>query len=304
MSFDNLQAWTAKFLKYLQVERRISQNTLNAYAGDLHDFCAFLVSNRDEDPPALASFSRPAVRSYLAALHRRSCAARTIARKLSALRSFARYLLREGVVTRNPTLNIASPKLDAKLPHFLTRLETRTLLQMPDLNTPEGIRDLAILELFYGAGLRVSELVSLKVRQINFDRSTLRVLGKRNKSRVVPLGGTVVSDLQYYLQMRRRTEGGGPEHDDFLFVKVDRGPFTRQQMAAVVRSYMKRIVSADKAHPHALRHTFATHLLDEGADLLSVKELLGHSKLSTTQIYTHVTAEHLKRVYKKTHPRG
>ena len=180
----------------------------------------------------------------------------------------------------------------------------KTLLQLPNVETLTGLRDYMILELFYATGMRVSELAQLKVENIRFDESVFRIKGKGNKTRLVPMGQHVARDLDAYLKKRKSEESVALEFKDFIFVKDNKEPFTRSQIAAIVHKYVKRIASKEKAHPHALRHTFATHLLNEGADLMSVKELLGHANLSTTQIYTHVSAEHLKKVYKDAHPRA
>jgi integrase/recombinase XerC len=286
------------------VERRASEHTVAAYRNDLEQFAAYLCRRFRCEHPDLASFTRQAIRGYLSFMVNEKYTARSSARKLATLRAFAKYLIRENSISLNPTLNIASPKLNKRLPVVLTKDEMSLILNLPDRNTFEGFRDRLILELFYATGLRVSELAQLRLKNLQFSDETMRILGKRNKIRIVPMGRTVAGHLKEYLALFEPAMGYRLEHSDFIFVKHIKVPFTRQQVAEIVRSFVKQVANKEKAHPHALRHTFATHLLDEGADLMSVKELLGHSSLSTTQIYTHVSAEHLKRIYNANHPRA
>jgi len=304
MTNYNIEYWIPRFVKYLQVEKRSSVHTRNAYEKDLYQFLEFLKQRYQNSNPGLDLFTRFTIRGFLSYMVEKQYTPRSTGRKLATLRAFSRYLVREGFLTVNPTLNIASPKLDKKLPQFVTKSEIKDLLKLPDVNTFEGLRDFIIIELFYSTGMRVTELINLRVRDINLNTGTLSILGKGNKRRVVPLGDSLFKDLQQYLKSRAEHDGTKLEYNDFIFVKKYKEPYTRQQIARIVNKYIKKIADADKAHPHALRHTFATHLLDEGADLMSVKELLGHSNLSTTQIYTHVSAEHLKRIYRKAHPRA
>ncbi len=291
-------------MRYLQVERRSSENTQDAYSDDLQQFCAYLRDRHSVDEPLLEHMSKQSIRGFLSYLMQEKYSARSVARKLAALRALCKYLIREDAIQTNPTLNIASPKLQRKLPDYLSLDEVKALLQLPDLNTLEGIRDFLILELFYATGMRVSELANLRLENLRFDENVIRIRGKGNKIRIVPMGARVRQDVQRYLDKRQQQEKAAVEFKDYIFVKDNKEPFTRSQIAYVVRNYVKRVASSEKAHPHALRHTFATHLLNEGADLMSVKELLGHANLSTTQIYTHVSAEHLKNIYKKSHPRA
>ncbi len=291
-------------MRYLNAERHSSLNTKLAAQNDLNQFIQYLSERYKITPPELTLFTRAAIRGYLSTLVRRGLSPRSIGRKLSVLRTFSKYLVREDAIPINPTLAIASPKLDRRLPDYLSQTEIKAVLSLPDSRTKDGLRDLVILELFYATGVRVTELAGLRTKDINAKDGTIRVIGKRQKQRVVPMGNVVCRDLQAYLKLREDTETEIAEYGDYIFVKENRAPFSRQQIAYIVRSYIRRVADIDKAHPHALRHTFATHLLDEGADLMSVKELLGHANLSTTQIYTHVSAEHLKKVYKQAHPRA
>jgi len=304
MTFNNIEYWIPRFIKYLEIEKRSSIHTRNAYEKDLYQFLEFLKERYQNATPGLDLFTRFTIRGFLSYMVEKKYTPRSTSRKLATLRAFSRYLVREEFLKVNPTINIASPKLNKKLPQFVTKSEIKALLNLPEVNTFEGLRDLLIIELFYATGIRVTELVNLRVKDLNFNAGTLSILGKRNKRRVLPLGNSLLKDLQNYLKERAEHDNTKPEYNDYIFVKKYKEPFTRQQIAQIVNKYINKIADNEKAHPHALRHTFATHLLDEGADLMSVKELLGHSNLSTTQIYTHVSAEHLKRIYKKAHPRA
>lgn len=303
MDNKTFEYWIPRFLRYVEVERRGSIHTLQAYGRDLEHFAEYLKA-RDNSPSVLEHFSKSTIRGYLSGLMEQNYTPRSISRKLSAMRMFARYLVRENVRSDNPVLNITSPKLDKKLPAFMTAPETRALLELPDRNTPEGLRDFIILEMFYATGIRVSELVNLRIRDLDMFNGTLSVLGKRNKRRIIPLGDQLESDLENYIRNWPAITGAKPEFNDYIFVTEKKVPFTRHQIARIVQGYILKVADARKAHPHALRHTFATHLLDAGADLMSVKELLGHSNLGTTQIYTHISAEHLRRAYQNAHPRA
>ncbi len=301
---QHIQTWFPRFVRYLHVERRSSQNTIDAYEKDLLHYHAYLVERFKIENPDFRYFSKLSIRGFLGQLTTAKYSARSLARKLAALRSFAKYLIRENVIDANPTLNIATPKFAKKLPKYLSRQEVKALLQLPDTSTCEGLRDFLILELFYATGIRVSELAGLKLEHIRFDESVFRITGKGKKTRLVPMGERIAHDLNAFLKMRQHQENASQEFSDYIFVRKNKQPFTRGQVAAIVQKYIKKVADKEKAHPHALRHTFATHLLNAGADLMSVKELLGHANLSTTQVYTHVSAEHLKKIYKKAHPRA
>ncbi|MDZ7370342.1 MAG: tyrosine recombinase XerC [candidate division KSB1 bacterium] len=301
MTQKSLHDWLAEFIHRLQVEKHSSAHTISAYQSDLLQFIDFLSARYGAPAPDVSRFNRAAVRGYLSHLVRSKASPRTTARKLSALRSFARFLLKEDAVAVNPTINIATPKIRRNLPDYLSVKEMQALLQSVDPTQPNGLRDLVMLELFYDAGLRVSELISLRQNDIRIAERVLRVTGKRNRTRVLPLGERLLADLQALLAKRRDE---GMEFNGYIFVNKNGKPMSRMQAAAVVRKHVARVADRKKAHPHALRHTFATHLLDQGADLMSVKELLGHQNLSTTQIYTHVSAEHLKKIYHQCFPRG
>jgi integrase/recombinase XerC len=286
------------FLKVLAGERGVSPHTLSAYGTDLRQFRAFL---RDEPVARWDAVTPPVVRRYLAVLGRRY--ARTaIARKLSALRSFYRYLYREGKVTRHPLALVKTPKLPRRLPKFLTPGEMQAVLASPDTSTPLGMRDRALLELFYATGMRVGEVTALRLADLTWT-GELRVLGKGRKERVVLLTAAALDALRRYAQAARDPLAGGRDHG-FVFVNGRGGPLTDRGVRLVVDRHIRRAAFDRHISPHVLRHTFATHLLDGGADLRAVQELLGHASLNTTQIYTHVSREWMKRVYDKAHPRA
>lgn len=318
------QHWIPRFLKYLRVQRNASKNTQESYERDLTLFVHYLAERTHKQVPTLSAFTRENVRGYLSFLFGEKYLSRSVARKLATLRSFSKFLIREQAIQQNPTLNIASPKIEKRLPQYLTRDEMKKLLQLPDVATLEGLRDFIILELFYATGMRVSEVAQLKIDNIFPDEGTIRIKGKGSKIRLVQMGEKLNQHIKDYLSKCSHFRNVEPsvvqddqseylsnyskdnqqqEFTDYLFVNKNRQPFTRHQIAAIVSSYLKRVTDVKKAHPHTLRHSFATHLLNKGADLMAVKEMLGHESLSTTQIYTHVSADHLKRIYKASHPR-
>jgi len=301
---DTLPYWIQRFAHTLEVERHCSAHTRQGYLADLTQWRDYLCERFQTDPPGIALMTRAAVRGFLSSLLRQNYSPRSIARKLATLRSFARFLVRESVLPANPLFALRSARLPKRLPDFLTREEIRKVLQLPQGESFAACRDSLILKLFYATGVRISEAAGLQVADLQLWDGTVRVLGKRGKTRLVPLGRHMIQLVQEYLPQRqvvaRQHAGAG----DTLLLSDAGQPYTRQQLARLIRSYLLRVVGPEKAHPHALRHSFATHLLDEGAEILAVKELLGHASLSTTQIYTHVSAEHLRRVYQQAHPRA
>lgn len=294
---DDFRQWLGKFALYLRTERRAAPRTLETREGDLLHFGEFLGEDHN-----LAEISRALVRRYLSSLSKAGLAPATINRKLVSLRLFFTFLVREGVLPSNPTANLVSLKKPLRLPKFLPADAMLKALRLPNLTNAEGVRDRAILELFYGAGLRRQELVDLNVDALDFSNLQIRVLGKRAKERVAPMGRALRQALLEWLRVRESMEQVPAEQA--LFLNRRGGRMTAMQVYQTVRHYLKQVTGSDKAHPHVLRHSFATHLLDEGADLMAVKELLGHSSLNTTQVYTHVTAERLKKVYQLAHPRA
>ena len=287
-----------RYINHLQAERNASAYTVRNYKTDLLDFFRFLLEKKVS---SLEQVERQVLRDYLAHLVKRGIVKASIARKLSAIRSFYRYLVREKLIAANPIERISSPKLDKRLPAFLTLDEVKRLLGAPDLSTPQGWRDRALLELLYASGLRVSELVSLELGQINLDTNEIRVWGKGSKERVVLMGEPAAEALRNYLEQGRpRMLTAKKSNALFLNRYGQRLPERRVQL--ILEKYAGLAGLNKRVHPHMLRHTFATHLLDGGADLRVVQELLGHARLSSTQIYTHVTKAQAKKVYLAAHP--
>jgi len=287
-----------KYINYLEAERNMSAYTVRNYTADLLDFFNFL---RAKDISSLKEVDRLTLRDYLSHLMKQGLVKASIARKLSAIRSFYRYLLREGVISTSPAATTSSPKLDKRLPSFLTLEEVKRLLEAPDLSTPQGQRDRALLELLYASGLRVSELVQLNLEQINLDTREIRVWGKGAKERVVLMGEPAAKALTAYLR-RGRPKLLGKKKSSALFVNRYGERLPERRIQRILEKYADRAALGKRVHPHMLRHTFATHLLDGGADLRVVQELLGHADLSSTQIYTHVTKSQAKKVYLSAHP--
>jgi len=287
-----------KYINYLEAERNASPYTVRNYTTDLLGFFQFL---RDRDIDSLKGVDRHVLRDYLSYLMEKGFVKASIARKLSAIRSFYRYLLREEIISVSPVATTSSPKLDRRLPSFLTIEEVGRLLEAPDLSTPQGLRDCALLELLYASGLRVSELVSLNLEQVNLDSNEVRVWGKGSKERIVLMGEPAARALSTYLT-RGRPEFLGKKGTNALFLNRYGGRLIERRVQRILEKYTDIAGIGRRVYPHMLRHTFATHLLDGGADLRVVQELLGHASLSSTQIYTHVSKSQAKKVYLSAHP--
>lgn len=288
------------YLNYLQVERGLSKNTVQAYGRDVEEFLAFL----QKRSVSLDQARREELQDYIQHLYGRPLGPRSVARKIAALRSLFRFLLLDGYVRQDPTELLESPKTWHQLPKYLTEAEVERLLEQPPLEKPHGLRDRTMLEVLYATGLRVSELVRLRLEEVHSEAGFLRILGKGAKERLVPLGDSAQSFLRRYLDesrshfLRRRT--GSP----FVFLTQQGGPMSRQYFWKLVEKYGRLAGIDKKLSPHILRHSFATHLLEHGADLRSVQMMLGHADISTTQIYTHISRVRLQQIYEKYHPRG
>ena len=282
------------FLEYLAVERGASPHTLRSYRSDLTEFTRFLA---EEGIGGLAETDSRAVRAYLARLHQRRLSKATVARKLAAVRSCFRFMARRGVLEGNPARQVRSPRLGRRLPSFLPKDEATQLLDAAPAPGAAGARDRALVELLYASGLRVAEGCGLDLDDLDEARRTVRVLGKGDKERVVPVGETALEALAAHLALRGRQRGP-------LFQNARSGRLTTRSAHRIVKRMARRAGLGQRVTPHTLRHSFATHMLGEGADLRLIQELLGHSRLSTTQRYTHVSAEHLMRVYDAAHPRA
>ncbi|MFT5426931.1 MAG: integrase/recombinase XerD [Gammaproteobacteria bacterium] len=286
-----------RFLDALWMERGVSDNTLSAYRSDLQKYTLWLDKNKSEITIAEESH----VRNYLASMQGRT--ARTMARHLSSIRRLYSYLVREGMMKHDPSARIEAPKIGRQLPKSLTETEVEELLKAPDTGTSLGLRDRTMLEILYASGLRVSELISLQVGQVNLRQGVVRVLGKGSKERLVPLGEEAVEWLTRY-QQSARVELLGQKISDALFPTKRGAAMSRQAFWYLIKRYAVITGINKTISPHVLRHAFATHLLNHGADLRVVQMLLGHSDISTTQIYTHVARERLKNLHAVHHPRG
>ncbi|MFH1826061.1 MAG: tyrosine recombinase XerC [bacterium] len=282
-----------RFVDYLITERNYSRHTISNYSRDLR-FLVNLIGQKTID--------RTLAREYLIALEKKKYSRRSIARKLSASRSFFRFLLREKVITKNPFENLLTPKLPKKLPNFLYPEELKSLLEAPDLKNPLGLRDRAILEIIYGTGLRVAEVIRMNKNDADFDEQEIKVLGKGAKERIVLFGSMAATALHHYIDSGRPKLVAGKK-SAALFLNRRGGRLTPRSIERMLVYNAKKAGLAKKVTPHTLRHSFATHLLSGGADLRMVQELLGHVSLSTTQVYTHITKERLKEVYDSAHPR-
>ena len=289
-----MDAAVGSFLEYLGVERGASAHTLRSYAADLTEFTRFLA---DERIGGLPDADTRAVRAYVARLHQRRLSKATIARKLAAVRSCFRFLARRAALPTNPARQVRSPRLGRRLPSFLPVDEATVLLNAPPEPSAAGARDRALLELLYASGLRVAEGCGLDLDDLDEARRTVRVVGKGDKERVVPVGETALEALAAHLAMRGRRRGP-------LFLNARGGRLTPRSAHRIVRARARQAGIDQRVTPHTLRHSFATHMLGAGADLRLIQELLGHSRLSTTQRYTHVSPEHLMRVYDRAHPRA
>jgi integrase/recombinase XerC len=324
-----MTAHLKSFLQFLALNRNASPHTVRAYESDLSQFLGHVAAAEGVKPRDLvaSSLNRTTLRSFLGELHKLGQSRATAARKLAAARTFLRYLLREGVIDDDPGALVSTPKHDIRMPAHLSEDEMATLLASPSGDTPLGRRDRAILELFYASGLRLSELTALGVDDVNLGAKMVRVLGKGGKERIIPFNRTAAAAIRAYLNDReslvgrarrsparsrdRRPDRTGrvrPDRSsrqrDPLFVNYRGGRLTVRSVDRLVRRYVAASSARMGISAHALRHSFATHLLQRGADLRAIQELLGHARLSTTQRYTHVNAAQLLEVYKKSHPRA
>jgi len=303
----NIEEALDKYRGYLEAERGLSPYTVRNYTMDLEGNFArgsekgFFQFLRIKQVSSLDEVDKQVLRDYMAWLMELGVAKPSIARKLSAIRSFYRYLLRENRVSANPLEKASSPKLDRRLPSFLTAEETVRLLETPDLSTPQGLRNRALLELLYASGMRVSELESLNIEQLNMETNEIRVWGKGSKERVVLIGEPAANALNNYLAQGRPVLLGRKK-TDAVFLNQFGGRLPARRIQKILDRCAQKAGIEKRVHPHILRHTFATHLLDGGADLRVVQELLGHAQLATTQVYTHVSQSQARKIYQSAHP--
>jgi len=296
-----------RFREYLVVERNASGHTVTAYMRDLAQFHAWLRELAESAEVSFEAIDRGTIRAWLGELTERGLSRRSISRKITSLRSFFRFAEQRGHISSNPTADLHAIKIDRRLPVFVDEESADALLQLPDTGTVEGARDAAILELLYSTGMRLSELVGLDRQDLSVSAATVRVLGKRRKERILPVGAPALRAVQHALALRDRAAAEGTRRiidAEAMFLNRRGKRLTSRSVYSIVHDHLRMVSEQERCSPHVLRHSFATHLLNRGADLQAVRELLGHESLSTTQIYAHVTTDHLKREYAKAHPRA
>ncbi|MGA2462759.1 MAG: site-specific tyrosine recombinase XerD [Thermodesulfobacteriota bacterium] len=289
-----------QFLHYLIVEKGLSKNTIDAYSHGLNRFLDYLRKKGIQEMPSVSKFD---VRAFLLALKKQGLSTKTVLRNLVAIRTLFQFLIQEGILEANPIEELESPKISKTLPEILTLKEVEQLLEQPNPQTPLAIRDRAMLEVLYATGMRVSELTHLPINQVNLEGGYVLVFGKGSKERIIPLGSEAMKWVALYLKVARERLAKGKE-SPFLFINRSGRGMSRQQFWKNIKAYGRRAGIRKRITPHLLRHSFASHLLEGGADLRSVQMMLGHVDISTTQIYTHVTGERLKKIHQRYHPRG
>src|SRR4030095_7597646 len=300
-----------QFLEHLRYERNVSAHTLRNYASDLEQFLNHVArpdaKSGQRKTPQITPIDHLTIREWLAELHSAQKKKASIARKLAALRTFFQFLVREGMLESNPAKLVSTPRLEKKLPQHLSIEEAIRFIETPDLEKDLGKRDRAMLELMYATGIRVAELTTLNLGDIDFRNQLIRVTGKRRKQRIVPFGEPAAVAIRNYLEVRDTFLANAPiskRDEEALFLNYQGTRITTRSVGRMVEKYIKICAGMHDISPHALRHSFATHLLDSGADLRDIQELLGHARLSTTQVYTHVSMEKLIEVYDKAHPKA
>lgn len=289
-----------RFLNYLEHEKGLSANTLASSGIDLKDYREFLSEYSSE---TIETANSATIVAYLMFLRRQGRATSTVARRLAAIKGFYQFLLREGCIVKDPSENLSAPSLERRLPKVMSLAEIERLLAQPDPSTPLGLRDKAMLEVLYATGLRVTELVDLNMNDVDLLEGFVRCMGKGSKERVVPMGEIAVLSLKAYLE-QGRSELVTDLEEQALFVNQEGARMSRQSVWKLVKKYARQAEIRKEVTPHTIRHSFATHLLEHGADIRAVQEMLGHADISTTQIYIHVTKDRLKEVYAKSHPRA
>lgn len=312
---ETLGFWITKYLEFLRIQRNASSHTLRNYESDLQQFLSYLTHMPTGEPrpePDIDQIDNLTIREFLGVLYQKGNKKSSVARKLATVRSFMKFLSTQGVIRSSPAKNVSSPKLESRLPDYLTIDTITDLIEAPDTTSDFGKRDKAILELLYGSGLRVGELVGLNLGDLSISEGLLRVVGKGRKERIVPFGSRATEALQDYLSVRGRhikvfqstKPAKGKPQGEAVFLNFRGGRLSSRSIGNIVNQHVATLAQRLKVHPHTLRHTFATHMLNAGADLRAIQELLGHESLSTTQKYTHVSVEQLMRVYQSCHPRA
>lgn len=290
------------YLHFLKIERQLALNTITSYERDLVDY---FTAMENQGLTSLDTITRQKIVVYLQQMYSEKKSARTISRHISSIRSFHQFLLREKISPKDPTVHLELPKVEQKLPRILSMEEVSQLIETPDCSKPQGIRDNALLELLYGTGMRVSELIDLDMEDLHLTMGFVRVFGKGGKERIIPLGKKAIESCTRYVnEARPRFLAKAKEPSDALFVNMRGVRLTRQGCWKLLKGHGLKANIQKELTPHILRHSFATHLIENGADLRAVQEMLGHADISTTQIYTHVSRSRLKEVYSKFHPRA
>lgn len=299
-----MQKLISAYLSYLENERNYSQHTIVSYANDLAQYHTFLGKEFPELLQQHDDIDNSVIRAFLGLMLDSGISKKSVVRKLSTLRSFYKYLVRKSIVKQNPAINIITPKVEKKLPQFVDKGSMEKVLGLPDVSNFDGARDSVMLELFYGSGIRRAELIGLDLGDVDERNQTIKVTGKGNKQRIIPFTHNAKKSIQQYLTFRKEIVSHSESKEHALLLNKRGKRLTPSVVNTLVAKYLADTTEIRKKSPHVLRHSFATHLLDNGADILAVKELLGHESLSTTQVYTHVTVERLKKIYKQSHPKA
>ncbi|MBC8346602.1 MAG: tyrosine recombinase XerC [Candidatus Marinimicrobia bacterium] len=298
---DELNKIISEFLSYLDKERGFSNHTIKAYQTDLNRFIIFL--SQKEDISIFKEVNRHTIRNYLGNEFDDGSSSKTVARRLASIKSLFKYLMRSEQINDNPAIHVKTPKISQTLPNFIDEKVIDALMESPDVSTTKGIRDRAILELFYSTGMRLSELIALDIDSIDPQNQLVKVHGKGDKERLIPFGNRAKFWVENYLKNRALSFNSAPTHTP-LFVNAKEKRIPKSTIQRRIRDYIKLVAEGERLGPHILRHSFATHLMDRGADIRAVKDLLGHNSLSSTQVYTHIKPEKMKKIYKQAHPHG
>lgn len=296
-----MEAFVKEYLSYLKLEKNLSENTLASYKNDLTVFNSYLVNNKIDDPSLVSSDN---ITSFFKILKDMGLSSTSAARYFSSLKGYFIYLAKNNYVTKNPIEKINAPKLSKKLPEVLSLSEVENILTQPNTNDKFGLRDKAMLELFYACGTRVSELINIKINDLFFDEEIIRVFGKGSKERLIPIGSSAIKWIREYLTRSRPLLMKKSKSENYVFLNTRGSKLSRMGIWKIIDYYVKQAGITKAVHPHTFRHSFATHLLEGGADLRAVQEMLGHADISTTQIYTHIDRDYIKQVHKQFHPRG
>ena len=297
---SNNHSFITSFLNYIKNVRQYSSHTIRSYSHDLDDYYSYCINNYDEKE--FVNLDHTAIQSYLQYLSKRGLSAKTLARRLASIKSLYKYMLINNMIRTNIAKFVKTPKTNRELPHYLSLKEAKDILSLPIGNDKEILRDRLILELFYATGIRISELINIHLKDIRLEENLIHILGKGNKERIVIIGSEAKTALLNYLEMLNEKNAN---EQGFLFPPIRKNKnntISPKTVFNIVKKYLKIVSDDEKLSPHSLRHTFATHMLNNGADLMAIKDMLGHNSLSSTQIYTHLQPEKLKKVYQQAHP--